>query len=113
MKRTMNKLAIAIAATALCGTAVAGGDKHKDAMHEKGMTDQPSFTALDVDRNGKVSQTELRNAADTPASDRLTQKWSELDANQDGELDRTEFARFEPVSDTQHKMKEAKPESDY
>lgn len=112
MNRMMNKLTVAIAATTLCGAAIAGGDKDKTTMYDKSMAEQPSFTALDADHNGTLSQTELRNAADTNTSDQLTRKWSELDRNQDGELDRTEFARFEPVNDSKHRVKDIDPEND-
>ncbi len=106
MKRTLNHIAIAVAATALSGAVFAGGDKHKDTMAAELKT--PSFYQLDANNDGAVSKTEIQSADDRLVSETLTEKWSELDTNQDGSLDQAEFARFEPVtpSEKDHGMED-------
>ena len=107
MNRTMNTIAITIATAALSTTAFAGGDKHKDMAHAK---DKASFTELDADNSGTVTPSEVSNADNEATSEYLTSKWSELDTNQDGALDRTEFARFEPVMDENRPVMEPETE---
>lgn len=98
MYRKLTMITTALFITGLAGSAMAGGDQHaKDKM---------SFKKLDADNNGVVSITELQSAEDSAVTDRLTEKWSELDANQDGSLDRAEFARFEPIMNANEKAKQ-------
>lgn len=90
MNRKITMIITALFATALTGAALAGDDKHS-----KGKV---TFNELDADANGKLTMSEVSNAKDAATVSTLNKKWSELDANQDGSLDRSEFARFEPVT---------------
>ncbi len=51
-----------------------------------------AFDQHDKDKDGKISKAE---AATNMA---LTDSWSEVDYNEDGSIDVTEFARFEPMA---------------
>lgn len=97
MSIKLKHLAVATLAASLSGVAIAGDYKseHGESMSKTA----PDFSQLDNDNNGMVSRTELRNADAHVHTEKLTEKWSELDTNQDGNLDRSEFARFEPVSE--------------
>lgn len=98
MNRRLTLITTTLFATALTGAALAGGDKHAK--------DKVSFNKLDTDSNGVVSMSELNTASDNPATDLLTEKWPNLDTNQDGNLDRAEFARFEPIMNADEKAKQ-------
>jgi Ca2+-binding EF-hand superfamily protein len=91
MSRKNPMITTALFAAALTGAVLAGDD-----THAKG---QISFNELDADANGELTISEISNAEDTTAATKLNEKWSELDSDQDGTLDRAEFARFEPVMD--------------
>lgn len=67
------------------GTALAGS---KDASHDAAR-DAEAFEALDRDGNGALSRSEFERVA-APAMGHAA-----LDANEDGEVDRLEFAAFE------------------
>lgn len=112
MNLKLTLIITALFATALTGAALAGGDKHGK--------NKVAFSTLDADTNGVVSMSELNTAEDTPATDLLTEKWPELDANQDGNLDRAEFAKFEPIMNASEQAKlradeqsAVNPEDDY
>lgn len=98
MNRTLIQITTALFATAMMGAAFAGGDKHAK--------DKVTFNELDTDSNGVVSMSELSTASDTAATDLLTEKWFKLDTNQDGNLDRAEFAKFEPIMNANEKAKQ-------
>lgn len=68
------KLAIAAIAAAFSMVAVAG-----DA----------EYTALDADQDGVISVQE------SEANSALGEKFTEVDVNQDGQIDKAEFAQFE------------------
>ncbi|MCB1675662.1 MAG: hypothetical protein KDI01_05195 [Halioglobus sp.] len=114
--KTTQKLLIAAIAASLSSVALAGGDmddqrsaatsygenqkgalydqQNKSASGSSAAIDKPSFSALDTNNDGYVSEDEAKSEAD---SERLTEKWDTLDTNHDGRLDESEFARFEPV----------------
>lgn len=98
MNRKLTLITTALFATALSGAVVAGGDEHAK--------DKLAFNELDADANGLVSMTELNTAEESAVTESLTENWSELDTNQDGNLDRAEFARFEPVMNASEKAKQ-------
>jgi hypothetical protein len=97
MKYQLKHVAIAVVSTSLSCAALAGGDKYEHDM-SMSKSDQPTFSTLDTDSDGMVSKTEISQAKDSN-TEKLTEKWNDLDTNQDGKLDRAEFARFEPVSE--------------
>jgi Ca2+-binding EF-hand superfamily protein len=95
MNRKLTIITPALFTTVLTGAALAGGDKAK-----------VSFNELDTDGNGVVSMSELDAAAQSSATDRLNEEWAALDTNQDGGLDRSEFAKFEPIMNADDQAKE-------
>ena len=50
---------------------------------------QAAYAAADTDQNGVITEAEADNVPG------LTEQWNEIDANQDGQIDVAEFARFE------------------
>jgi hypothetical protein len=97
MNRKLTMITTALFATALTGAALAGGNQYGK--------DKVSFNDLDSDGDGVVSMSELDTATNTTVAERLTQEWSALDTNQDGSLDRAEFAKFEPIMNANEKAK--------
>lgn len=92
MKPSVQKLGIRLIAAALPLAAVgAEGDDRREA------TDKPSFSELDTDRDGLLSEKELQQAGGAIDTSRLAAKWPELDRDRDGHLDPSEFARMEVV----------------
>ena len=82
MKNGIYALSLALAAA--MGTA---GAQMGIGSDTEANTD--GFASYDVNQDGKISRTEAATDADLRAS------WSDLDANQDDQLDEGEFARFE------------------
>lgn len=72
------------ALAALASTAVIAGD---------------TYSALDADNSGGISEAE---AAVLPG---LTEQWTTLDADANGELSMEEFAKFETMDVKEPKMK--------
>lgn len=71
------KVNVAVLALALSGVAFAAEDP------------EAIYNAADADQDGMLSESE---AEGVPG---LTEKWSEVDANQDGQVDKAEFSQFE------------------
>jgi hypothetical protein len=86
MNIKVKSLAVATFAASLSGLALAGG---------KGA---PDFSQLDNDNDSVITRSDLSNA-DSAHAEELNEKWSELDTNRDGRLDRSEFARFETMDE--------------
>lgn len=104
------KLALAVIVAALSGTAVAAGTQSQTGTEQQpsaqtGTEQQPSaqmgaeqqpgaesssLQALDTNMDGTVSKDEAQSNPE------LVNRWDELDANGDGQLDEEEFAGFEP-----------------
>jgi hypothetical protein len=60
------------------------------AQHEKGMMgEQSSFNTLDANHDGTISKEEAQADAS------LAKSWDKADANSDGKIEESEFARFE------------------
>lgn len=70
------KLAIAAIVAAFSMVAVAGEEE---------------YTALDADQDGMIS------AQESEAHSALSEKFAEVDTNQDGQVDKAEFAQFEEM----------------
>jgi hypothetical protein len=70
----------------MSGSGASGAGVSRSGM-DYGTT---SFNNLDKDGNGQVSKQEAQKG-----NDQLSQQWDEFDSNQDGQLDRAEFAAFE------------------
>jgi Ca2+-binding EF-hand superfamily protein len=95
IKSAMQTLIGLLAALAL-STAVAM-DRQDDKYHQHERGDKPELTQeqkelmsiLDVDNSGVITFTEAQRLPE------LAQKFDELDRNNDGQLERAEFARFE------------------
>lgn len=56
---------------------------------EQGVASAPTFSDLDSNRDGYLTEDEARNRID------LLDNWQRADSNQDGQIDRSEFAAFE------------------
>ncbi len=94
----MKTILLTLASVALVSSiACADGDKQTAAEQttQSGAAQQhtpkASFDQHDKNKDGKISKDE---AATNMA---LTDSWSEIDYNEDGSVDITEFARFEPT----------------
>lgn len=87
----VSALAVVLSSGAIAGEGMSG---YKDTAKDNAAT----FSKLDTDNNGMLSSQEARaKASGTAHTEQLTKKWTELDTNQDGQLDQAEFARFEPA----------------
>ena len=75
-------MALFIAASSLMASVALGTAQAEESVYEE----------LDADSNGEISQ---REASALPG---LRSKWDQLDANNDGVVDMTEFARLEFAS---------------
>ena len=86
-----------VAVLALAATGVAWAEGMDKGMSEKSEStsttltteEQSTFSQLDTNKDGKISQEEAKNNAD------LTDKFDSVDSNHDKVLDEGEFARFE------------------
>ncbi|MBV1788310.1 hypothetical protein KQ940_09605 [Marinobacterium sp. D7] len=82
MKKTSLTAAIGFSASMLVsGLALAG-----DAQVSQ-------FDALDQNKDGQLSTEEVS------VNEELTEKWSAIDADESGTIDRIEFSAFEPVQE--------------
>ena len=59
------------------------------ALEGSSVAGEEEYKALDADQSGTISADEAQ------AHSALSEKFSEVDANQDGEVDMAEFAQFE------------------
>ncbi len=85
------KNAVAILAALALSSAVVFADDRQHADHSKNdQRKQQAFEQHDENKDGKISKEE----ASTNMV--LTEDWYEVDANEDGSVDITEFSRFEP-----------------
>ena len=73
----MNKILTALLASAFVATSAVAADD--------------GLGGLDQDGNGAIS------AEEAAYSERLTQAWKQVDANEDGVVDRAEFSAFETM----------------
>jgi len=84
---------VAVLALAVTGVAWAEGMDKGMSETSEGSTltteEQSTFSKLDTNKDGKISQEEAKNNAD------LTDKFDSVDSNHDKVLDEGEFARFE------------------
>jgi hypothetical protein len=78
--KTLLQSAMALAAAGFLSAAVAGED---------------AFSTLDTNADGAISSEEAT------ASEALYKDWESADANQDGQVDATEFSAFETSSSTE------------
>ena len=66
------------------------GSADRTAMDDSpSSADIPGFGTLDVNRDGYLSKDEADR------NDRISENWQQVDANEDGRIDRSEFAAFE------------------
>jgi hypothetical protein len=84
------KTTLMVVSALLASAAFAGNE----GQTTTGQTTLPSFTTLDANGDGSVSQDEAQ------ASAALSAQWSALDANQDGELSSTEYANATGMSES-------------
>ncbi len=84
----MKYLVLAVTTLSLLsgGLVVAAEDEASEPGYEQ------KFTWYDKDKNGVLSQQEAAARTD------FSEKWSELDANGDGQVDLTEFSAFEEAN---------------
>lgn len=95
MKATLLILAsVALVSSIACADAdkQAGSEQATQADSSGQHSSKALFDQHDKDKDGKISKAE---AATNMA---LTDSWSEVDYNEDGSIDVTEFARFEPMA---------------
>lgn len=83
--------AAAEATAAVADTASDAADKVADAVTggDDTAAGSDAFAALDADKDGAIS------AIEAEANPDLMKTWSSIDANQDGQLDASEFSAFE------------------
>jgi len=88
--RKLPQYSLALVAAAALGSAFAGGPV-EDTSGKLGVDANVNVSLQSLDKNGdgKISKQEAA------ANKKLSQQFSKLDANHDGELDSGEFARFE------------------
>ena len=89
------KLIFAVVLAALSGAAFAQNAQNQGAAQEHQGIQAEGLKSLDMDHDGYISQEEALN------NQELVNRWDELDANADGQLDEEEFARFEPEGTTE------------
>jgi hypothetical protein len=77
-----------VLALVLAGPAAAAGAGEKAG--QAGMSgEMPKFSDLDMDSDGNVTKQDLKDYT------QILDKWDQIDANQDDQIDRAEFAAFE------------------
>src|SRR5262245_6425350 len=113
MKTTLSTCLVAAAALLLAGAASAGDQPHSDAKHDRMRADTDGdgrisraeatsasaeksgewFDKLDLDKDGYVTQEEMRQARDTRRENmhaemkqKMDERFKEADANRDGSL---------------------------
>ena len=84
MKKLSLMCAVALASFAGLASAQIGGSAGGE-----------TFSSLDTDQDGVITRSEAAYDSE------LRSQWSDLDANQDDQLDEGEFARFESMPDTE------------
>lgn len=78
-------------ALALSGPALSAGMGESGAVHDTARSLHPTFTQLDIDGNGVLSQAEAAGAKG------LLDDWKQADRNADDVIERSEFAAFEAM----------------
>lgn len=81
-----SKLAILLGLVLASGTALAAGDQ-TGAMSEEGQQQHPSFSEVDTDANGLVSQEE----AEQSGAQQIADNFDQADANADGYINQSEY----------------------
>jgi len=93
-------ISVAMAAIVVSASTFAAGDRSEaqltNDLENAAGKQTPDFNQIDSDQDGAITRDE---AADVKG---LSDKWSDLDENEDGRLNRTEFSAFEKASLQEH-----------
>lgn len=80
-----SKLAILLSLVLASGTALAAGDQAGAMEQGQQQQQQPSFSEVDADANGLISEEEAQG------SQQLADNFDQADANADGYVNRSEY----------------------